>query len=245
MKTVETAKPLALKNAYNVRDIGYYCNREGKKLKEGNFLRADSLSRLTPEDWQKLKKYGVVSIVDLRSPEECTREPFDLQAAGEIFYDAIPLSYNIQSNDGNQAFLESLHALYVQLLDNSSRQIAVVLRNFLKNKEGCHLFNCTAGKDRTGVIAMLLLGLADVDEETIVADYSTSAENMKPVFAGQIQAMKEAGYGAMSFLLRSEPEDMRLTLEHVNCRYGGIRNYLTGILSEEEVDQLRRMLVAS
>lgn len=245
VKIVETAKPLALKNAYNVRDIGYYCNREGEKLKEGHFLRADSLSRLTPEDWQALKKYGVVSIVDLRSPEECTREPFDLQAAGDIFYDSIPLFDHIQSNDGTQAFPRSLHALYIHLLDHSSGQIAVVLRNFLKNREGCHLFNCTAGKDRTGVIAMLLLGLADVDEETIVADYSTSAENMEPVFAGQIQAMQKAGHGAMSFLLKSEPEDMRLTLAHIHHKYGSIRSYLTGILSEDEVDQLRSMLVAS
>ena len=244
MNTVETAKPLALQNAYNVRDIGYYRNRNGEKLKEGIFLRADSLNRLTMEDWLKLKQYGVVSIVDLRSPEECSRNPFDLKAAGEIFYHSVPLFDNIQSNDGTQKLPQSLHDLYVQLLDNSSRQIAVVLRDFLEHKSGCHLFNCTAGKDRTGVIAMLLLGLADVDEETIVADYSVSAENMEPVFAGQIQAMNKAGYGAMSFLLKSEPEEMRQTLAHISQKYGSIRDYLTGILSTEEVNQLRRMLVA-
>ena len=242
---IEVSRPLALAHAFNVRDIGHYHNREGEKLRERKFLRSDALGRLDEGDWNLLKEYGVTAIVDLRSPQEQEKEPFGEAAkqAG-IRYDAVPLFDNIQSNDGTAAFPESLHKLYVQLLEGSGAQLAEVFRKFLENREGCSLFNCTAGKDRTGVIAMLLLGLAGVDEDVIVADYSVSAANMQPVFAPQIAAMKNAGYEKLAFLLESEPEDMRLTLEYVDGTYGSAEGYLKTILSEEEMEELRQMLTA-
>lgn len=238
MKNIEAAKPLNLENAYNVRDLGCYSSREGKKLREGRFLRADSLGSLNEEDWKKLKRYGVVSIVDLRSSMERDRQPFAVEKSEGIAYHSIPLFDNIQSNDGTQQVPKSLYELYCSLLDNSQQQIAEVLRTFLEYEDGCCLFNCTAGKDRTGIIAMLLLGLAGVDEDYIIADYSASAENMKSVFAGQIKAMEQAGYGAMIYLLRSEPEEMRRTLDYVEEQYGGIREYLKKLLTKEEMEAL-------
>lgn len=237
MESIEVAKPLYLRNAYNVRDLGFYRTVDGRKLCKGRFLRADSLGSLTKADWEKLKTYGVVAVVDLRSVMERERQPFAAEENGVDYY-SVPLLDEIQSNDGTREVPKSLHELYKGLLDNSKQQIAEALRTFLKYEKGCCIFNCTAGKDRTGVIAMLLLGLAGVDEETIIADYSVSAENMKPVFAGQIRSMEEAGYSALAYLLRSDSEEMRQTLDYVKEQYGGIRNYLRKLLSEEEVQAL-------
>lgn len=228
-----------LKNAYNVRDFGGYYNQAGEKLLEQKFLRSASLAHLTEEEWLELKEYGVVAIVDLRSSMERERAPFAVEKNGEIDYYSIPLFDNIQSNDGTQKLPESLHALYCGLLDNSQKEIREVLRTFLKYDAGCCLFNCSAGKDRTGVIAMLLLGLAGVDEDTIIKDYSVSEENMKPVFAGQIKMMEQAGYGKLAFLLESKPEEMRKTLDYVKEKYGSIPEYLKGLLTEDEIEALR------
>ena len=242
-KTIRTAVPLPLTHARNVRDIGCYCDRNGGKLREGRFLRADALGRLDDREWKFLKDYGVTLIVDLRSPMEREQEPFGREAeAAGIRYHSVPMFDNIQSNDGTEEFPSSLHDLYIRMLDKNGAQIREVLREFLKNEEGCCLFNCTAGKDRTGVIAMLLLGLADVEDDTIIADYSVSAENMKHLFEGQIRAMKQAGYGNLCFLLESDPEDMRLTLRFLNERYGNARKYVANLLTEDEVERLGRML---
>ncbi|MGN1149001.1 MAG: tyrosine-protein phosphatase [Lachnospiraceae bacterium] len=243
MSEIETAKPLALESAYNVRDIGFYCNKDGVKLKEGRFLRADALGNLTEKDKTKLEEYGVKAVVDLRSPVEIEKAPCKLCESGKVEYYSVPMFDNIQSNDGTQKMPHSLYELYVSLLDNCQEQIKKVLQIFIDHREGCCLFNCSAGKDRTGVIAMLLLGLADVDEDTIAADYGVSAGYMEPVFAPQRQAMEAAGYGKAAFLLLSDPAQMHKTVDYVNEKYGGIKEYLRRLLSKEEYRLLQSGLV--
>lgn len=240
---IRAAQPLPLSHAYNTRDIGCYRRKDGGKLREKKFLRSDALGRLDEGEWRYLRDYGVTLIVDLRSPMERGQEPFGQQAESVgIRYHAVSMLDNIQSNDGTEQFPSSLHDLYIGMLEKNGDQIREVMCEFLKNEEGCCLFNCTAGKDRTGVIAMLLLGLADVEEDTILADYSVSAKNMRPVFQGQIEAMKQAGYGSLCFLLESDPEEMRLTLRFLKEKYGNARKYLSTLLDEEEVERLGRML---
>lgn len=242
-----TAEPLRLEKAYNVRDLGYYTNQYGEKLRTGRFLRSDSLHLATDEDERLLVNYGVKVIVDLRSPMEVQKEPFLIQKHQEIDYYAIPLFDNIQSNDGSKPLPDSLHELYIFLLDNSKKQIKQVLQCFLRHEEGCCLFNCTAGKDRTGIIAMLLLGLADVEEEFIVEDYCVSARYMESVFTAQKEALLKAGcddYQKFTFLLESPREEMEKTIQYLQNNYTGISGYVRRLLSAEECDRLRRSLVS-
>ena len=241
-----TAEPLRLEKAYNVRDLGYYTNRYGEKLNTGKFLRSDALHLITKEDEQTLVDYGVRVIVDLRSPMEAEKAPCLIQQHQDIDYYSIPLFDDIQSNDGSRALPNSLHELYIFLLDNSKEQIKRILQCFLRYENGCCLFNCTAGKDRTGIIAMLLLGLADVEEERIAADYSVSARYMEPVFAAQRLALQKAGYSnyqQFSFLLESPAEEMEKTMQYLQDNYDGISNYVSRLLSQDEFDRLRNRLV--
>ena len=107
------------------------------------------------------------------------------------------------------------------------------------------LFNCHAGKDRTGVIAALLLGLAGVPDETIVADYALSGPNL---WHREMATFRET-HGEESSMEDfsaevSSARNMELTLEYLNERYGGIPTYLTTIgLSSEERDCLRKALL--
>ncbi len=243
MENIKVSQPLELKQAFNVRDLGVYYNKAGQKLQEKRFLRADALHSLTKEDIEVIKSYGVTCIVDLRSPMELEQAPCILKKEEDITYYSIPLFDDIQSNDGSVKMPESLYSLYQSLLEDSAPQIREVLRSFLRHGNTCCLFNCTAGKDRTGIIAMLLLGLAGVEDEVIVADYSVSAENMSPVFSKQREAMKKAGYEIAEFLLDSRAEEMEKTLAFVKERYGSIQNYLQKLLSESEINGLRSKLV--
>ena len=143
--------PLPLTHARNVRDIGCYCDRNGGKLREGRFLRADALGRLDDREWKFLKDYGVTLIVDLRSPMEREQEPFGREAeAAGIRYHSVPMFDNIQSNDGTEEFPSSLHDLYIRMLDKNGAQIREVLREFLKNEEGAACL--TALREKTGPV---------------------------------------------------------------------------------------------
>ena len=90
---------------------------------------------------------------------------------------------------------------------------------------------------------MLLLGLADVEEDVIAADYGVSAGYMEPVFQKQRKALEKAGFGKAAFLLGSDPKEMNLTTRYLKERYGSIRAYVETLLSEEETKLLRERLI--
>ena len=105
--------------------------------------------------------------------------------------------------------------------------------------------NCTAGKDRTGLIVALLLGLAGVPEETIVADYALSGICLAGVYLDEARERAESQGFSYNLLVLCDPDFMRVTLAHLKARYGGIEAYAraTG-LGDAEIHRLRRAMVA-
>src|SRR5205085_1365747 len=95
------------------------------------------------------------------------------------------------------------------------------------------LVHCAAGKDRTGLVIALLLGLANVPAETIASDYALSTEYLSPLFEQFRQQMKQTRTEteARNFekLLASEPEMMLETLEYLDSKYSGARKYLASL----------------
>lgn len=107
------------------------------------------------------------------------------------------------------------------------------------------VFHCAVGKDRTGVIAMLLLRLAGVPEEIIVADYSVSAENMKSVFEEQRKIFQQKGIEVPEVLLSSPKEEMEKTLDYLKSTWGDVETYLKECGVEvEDLEELKKILVA-
>ena len=242
-KGAEPSRPLALDGAHNVRDLGVYENVNGLKLKEHQFLRADGLYSLTPEDQKKLTAYGVRAVIDLRSRMEAEQAPCVWEGSDSVQYYGIPLLDEINSNQMKGAFPESMSQLYIGLLENNKEEFAQILRVSSTYPSGCVMFNCTAGKDRTGVTAMLLLGLADVGRDVIVADYSASGQYMDQVFAKQKEQMLKFGIHVPAYVLESKPEEMEKTLTFLEDRYGGIHGYLRELpLTREVLEIVRRKI---
>ena len=112
--------------------------------------------------------------------------------------------------------------VYQSLLDNDASSIRSVMEAL--DGPGCSLFHCRAGKDRTGVVAMLLLGLAGVDDEFIVEDYRVTQDYM-----GRGLRAQRAGVSILLLkkvprcLFESAPLEMERTLEHLHARYGTAR----------------------
>lgn len=239
------SRPLLLTGAKNVRDLGGYPTGNGATA-QGVFLRGDGLSALTEEDISALAQYGVRRVVDLRSGMELQRQPDPFGNVPEIAYDSVPMLDQMNSSGFQGQLPASLSELYCALLDGDAASIGRVMK-LLAEEEGAVLFHCTAGKDRTGVIAMLLLDLAGVSEEDIVADYGVTETYMAAKFEAQRAAAAAAGFDLPDFLFRSQPEEMRRTLEHLHTAWGSAEAYLTGPAgcSSELIARLREKLTAN
>lgn len=238
------AKCLALEGCPNFRDLGGYSCGDGRVTAQNRFYRADCLSKLSAVDIELLREKGVKHVVDLRHDIEIANAANRLDGCEGFTYRNISLADGIQSSGLKGLMPESLGKMYVALVDEAGGTIADVLRELAAHSEdGAVVFNCTAGKDRTGVIAALLLLLAGVDEELIISDYAASYELMKPIFDEQIAGAKLAGIDIPLHLMMSEPENMKALLSHISGSYGDIVSYLLSAgMTEAEISRLKAAL---
>ncbi len=235
-----TAKPLGLAGAYNVRDLGVYENKQHRKLREHQFLRADSLHELTEEDRRSLITYGARAVIDLRSRQEKMQAPCVWEKSHQVDYYSVPMLDEMNSKGFQGEMPKSMSELYIGLLEKSKAAYAEVFRIMCRYERECVIFNCTAGKDRTGVTAMLLLGLAEVEPDVIVRDYSVSRKYMEPVFRRQKEQMKKVGIEIPEELLDSREEEMETALNYLFEKYGTIKHYVQNIgLTEKEITVLK------
>ena len=176
-----TWRRLPLEGAHNVRDLGGYPTANGGQTQWHRFLRADYLMELTDADREFLYGYGVRAVLDLRDPSEAAAEP-DVQIAPGMPHANFPL-LSLNMSDSEQVEREfsskppSFQTFY-DLIIASRANIAGCLEFIAGAPEGCVLFHCAAGKDRTGVLAMLLMGLAGCDKWDCVSDYIQTSPNL-------------------------------------------------------------------
>ena len=235
------SKPLPLRGTGNTRDLGGYAARSGRITGWRRFLRSDGLHNLTPEDQRSLWEYGVRLVVDLRTPEEISRQPDRWEACPELKSLGVPMLDRINSSFFQGRLPDTMSEMYCSLLDSPSGKEAVrqVFTAFME-AEGGVLYHCTAGKDRTGVISMLLLKLAGVPDEAVIADYAATQGYMEKIFAEQRKALLKAGHSIPDHVLASQPEEMARTLSHLTGRYGTVEQYLAGCgLSPTQLCRLR------
>lgn len=130
-------------------------------------------------------------------------------------------------------------ALYKDLIDNFSENIIKVFETILSNSENAVVFNCTAGKDRTGVIAALILDLLDVSREDIVENYIVTEKLLKPTFELIMKHYKDStGREMPRYLLESKRESIEEFLNHLYSNYGNAKSYLLkNGLGEEKTEK--------
>ena len=160
-----------------MRDLGGYPLRGGGMTARGAFLRSDATGELSPLDIAKLRSMGLSLVIDLRGPGEIVAAPSRLLGLEGVRYSSRPLLDGIQSSGFAGDLPATLAELYISILDGGKARLRSVFEE-LSSADGLRLFHCSAGKDRTGVVAMLLLELAGAVDEAIVADYASSAANM-------------------------------------------------------------------
>ena len=242
MPTDGCRRHLKFAGTHNFRDAGGYSVRSGGVTRWRTLFRSDSPHRLSEADRGSLIERGLRTAVDLRQASELAEAPNVFAAAAQITFRHLPLLTDATSMPEE---LPALVDIYRTILDERGDQVRVVLSVLADPKALPAVVNCTAGKDRTGLIVALVLGLVGVPEETIVADYALSGACLAGAFSDE--ARRQAGKQGYSYdlLTQCHPDFMRLTLEHLKRRYGGIGSYVRGTgLGDQEIDRLRRSMIA-
>lgn len=224
----------------NVRDLGGLPTTDGGQTRSRSLLRSDDLAQLTREGVRALADYGVETVLDLRWAEEVELNPSPIKAeAPQINYVHVSL---LASTPARWRELcqscEKEHWKCV-VLERARVELATVLRVIAAAGSGPLLFHCVAGKDRTGIVAALILALAEVEPEAIAADYERSSTLLRGPY---LERYPEVDPSQLLETLRCPPEGVHNMLAYLD-RCGGIRAYLQTIgLSADDIGRLRARL---
>ena len=236
--------PMNLEGPNNVRDLGGYLTQDGKYTKWGQFLRSDNPNKITPKDCEDLYNYGVRLQVDLRSDFECEKQPSNLKGFKDIEYANFLMMDNMNSNQGDIKLPDKMSDIYIDLMDNAQDRYKAIFKLILKHADDCVLFNCTAGRDRTGTTAMLLLKIANCSNAQIIADYMTTDYNIRDDMKKMMEMFKERGMDDSMKLMEDPRTDIEETVAYFDKKYGTGENYLVQIgLTADEIAGLKKKLV--
>ena len=226
---------------FNVRDLGDLATKDGERTRRGAIVRADGLNRLTDEGWAALVAHGVRTVIDLRNGDELGVDVAPRPETVKTVH--IPLD-DIEDRE----FWEHIWAneldgspLYFRLfLERKPQQCAAVIRAIAQAQPGGVVFHCGRGRDRTGLVALLVLHLADVSAEDIVADYELSTDRVRLLDA----ALGENDQGSeIADILRRKNTSAETLILHL-LRSGEIGERLRmGGLALEDVEALRARFV--
>src|SRR5262245_23148273 len=156
-------RQIDLEGCLNFRDLGGYPTRDGRVIRWDHLFRSDALHLLTVADVDEQRRIGIGTIIDLRSSPE-----LNTAGRGPLGEESMA-SHHIPLFDGEQRSRsdvpqDSLADIYFMLAEFARVPIAKVIR-VLAESDKPAVYHCAAGKDRTGVISAILLGLLDVSDE--------------------------------------------------------------------------------
>jgi len=231
----------------NARDLGGLRSASGSVTKWRQVVRADNLNKLAPDGVAALVAHGVRTVVDLRDPRELEKFPNPLAAAppeGLVFINVPLISEANWEAIKDPALAEGYVTTARLSHTNIARAIAAVSD---ASASGGVVIHCHAGKERTGVVAALLLSLAGVPDDAVAEDWTASDAYLQPLYEEwlanetdpAIRAKRAAG-----FVTRAE--HILKVLTYTRQSHGSLEEYLlAGGVRADQLDRVRRGLVSS
>ncbi len=171
------ASELDIRGVFNFRDLA----SASTLLKPKVVYRSDGLHRTDQSGADAVAALGIRRGADLRSLDEQSREGMFEHPDVETLSTPLVADNTEIGRQINRGGDDPLRDHYVAMLTDSRNEIAFALGVVADSIESGRpvLFHCTAGKDRTGLLAALVLGLAGVDDEAIIDDFHASAEGVE------------------------------------------------------------------
>ena len=221
----EAQRRLPISGAANFRDLGGYATRDGHALRWGVLYRSDALAELSDQDLAYLERLSLHRVVDFRSESEREREPDRLPAGPTVVWQPIAgqgldpralkdrlLAGEVSAEqaaafliEGNRAFVNEFRGVYARFLHDLADPANLPT-----------LFHCTAGKDRTGFAAALVLLALDVPRETAMHDYLLTNTYTHAKTHRTLQVIRFAS------LFRANPDDLQARESYLNAAFAAI-----------------------
>jgi hypothetical protein len=265
-----------LDGAFNFRDLGGYPTRHGRRTRWGRLFRSDTLHELTEADVEVLRGFGLATVIDLRTATELSRtgrgrlgpEPIGFHHLS-VLGDGAAIGDRMAREAGDDGpgtgagagrpeepgevvaapvpLGEDLSARYAWYLDVGREPLAEALCLIGEPERLPLVFHCAAGKDRTGVLAALVLDLVGVDHDVIVEDYLVTAGRMElildryrrsdPDAAERLARLPSSTYGV-------EAATMRSFLDLVEAEFGGTRTWAAAAgVPDSTLDRIPELLL--
>jgi protein tyrosine/serine phosphatase len=239
----------------NFRDIAgtttAYSTANDGTMRSGVFYRSNALTP-SAADLATLNGLGITAVYDLRTPSEIAATP-DTMLTGATYSNIDIIgsgssasnitSISVSSAADAIAMMEGANRSFVS--DAGMRSQFNTLFNELASADGAALFHCTAGKDRTGWTAAVLLSIAGVDSGTIMSNYLATNDYTAARVAATLAAMPPSMAAVYGPLLGVQASYLQAGLDEVTAEYGSMDNYLKqGLgLSQETIYVLRGKMV--
>jgi protein-tyrosine phosphatase len=254
---------LPLEGGRNFRDLGGYETEDGRHVRWGRLFRSGALAQLTLSDYRHISSLGIRVICDFRSKAERADEPTRWLADpaprflawdGAIQEEESPLIAALAADDASQEMVrEAMAELYRHIpyvFADRYRELLEVL----ESGEAPLAFHCSAGKDRAGVAAALLLTALGVQRETIVEDYAMSdkvVDYMALIDAADPQRVSESSIAYLLQLPRellapilwSDPMYIVTMFDELESNHGSAMAFIHDKLrfSQEAIASLRSL----
>ncbi|WP_285583742.1 tyrosine-protein phosphatase [Herbidospora sp. NBRC 101105] len=171
---------LSWEGCHNTRDLGGLPLHDGGQTPFGALIRSDNPERLTAAGWAAAVAHGVRTVVDLREVSRLDLRPADVTT---VRIDLDDMADEVIWNHIRDNELDGTPLYYRYFLEAKPAQCVAVATAVARAPEGGVLIHCELGRDRTGLIAMLLLSLAGVTPEAIAEDYALSTLRLVPLYA--------------------------------------------------------------
>ena len=237
--TAAPARSLPLTGASNFRDLGGYIGHDGRAVKWRRLFRSDHLAALTPQDQTLLAELGVARTIDFRGKAESAAHSYALP--GVAYHPLVIEPTVVQramelARAGHHLTAQDAVGLMQQtyrgfVYDNAPR-FAELFRLLLAS-DAPTVIHCTAGKDRTGFAAALILLALGVPRDVVMHDYLlTNALYQRPPGMGS-----HAPEEVLRVLWRVQEEFLDAALHMVDNDYGGLQTYLVDVLGVDAAAQ--------
>ena len=228
-----------LEAVHNFRDLGGYRLGDGRTIRFGKLFRADGPYRATDQDVEIFDALGLRTVIDLRSSGELADNGTFPVARHPVAFHHLPILDATWARedrptvaDDERGTIDFLLWAYREMLERGGDRFAQALQVLALPESMPAVFHCAAGKDRTGVLAALVLGALGVADEVVVADYALTLDGME-----RMRTWVEEHHPEMlarmdetpAFMLAAHPQAMRELLAGIRAEHGSIRAFVSGL----------------
>jgi protein-tyrosine phosphatase len=256
---VVAERRVALKGTLNFRDLGGYRGVDGRRVRWGHVYRSDNLASVDADGWASIAELGVRSVYDLRHEAERDRAPSHVPSDVGIAHRHLPIGgeaaeapdlVELLRQDTGRYGLEFMIDMNRTLLRAHAAVFGTLITDLADKDHLPAIFHCTAGKDRTGTAAALLLSALGVSRETVLDDYELTTVYRSVHRIEQLRpTLEEAGIEVeqvRTFLSAPRPA-LATALEELDRDHGTVARYLTDAagVAPDTLVQLRDLLLTS